>query len=286
MSTTPLRYSGNLLPTYLKYAILFLFPLLLFSCSGEVYNSLWQSSAVKADGIPTEWSKPLKHYDPSTKLQYTFSNDRKNMYICIRATDDMTQKKILQGGMVIWIDTTGKGKERTGLTYPIPDINTKSESEMGENRNRNQGDEPSSYRPKRKFHNNHIEMLLTGFKPPIGGLVPLSNLDGIAVNLHVDSLDILTYEAIIPFRTFYRDSLITSDSSRVMTFKIVVNGMPHAKKGSDDSEAASNMSSQSMAGGMGGRGSSKGGGRGQAPIDPLYESHSVKSQIKLRIKAK
>ncbi len=259
--------------------------MLCTSCSGPVYNSLWQKSPVKADGIPNEWSKPLKHYDTNTKIQYTFSNDWQNMYICIRATDDITQKKILRGGMVVWIDTTGKNKERTSITYPLPDLTTKSEPE-----NERSNQDGDSYRPKRKFHNDHNEMQLNGFKPPVGGLVPLQNVDGIYVNLNVDSLDILTYEAVIPFRTFYRDSLQMSDSSRVMSFKIVINGLPSGKKADQgaDNSAASSMGSNTMGGGgrPGGGGSRGGKGGGTGPVNPLYESHSVKSQIKLSIKNK
>jgi hypothetical protein len=256
---------------------------LLISCSPIVYSSLWQTNPVKADGIANEWNKPLKHYDSSTKLQYTFSNDKQNMYICIRATDESTQKKILRGGMVVWIDTSGRGKERTSISYPLPDMNTKPEAE-GEMGTR----ERDAYHPKRKFHNDHNEMTLSGFKGLIGGTVPLKNLDGIAVNLNVDSLDILTYEAIIPFKTFYRDSLCISDSSRVMSFKIVINGLPQAKQKPDPGVDNTGNNTPSLSGAnMGGRGSRGGGGRGgQGPSNPMFESHSIKSQIKLVVKGK
>jgi hypothetical protein len=255
----------------------------LTSCSDIIYSSLWQTNPVKADGLANEWNKPLKHYDSSTKLQYTFSNDKHNMYICIRATDESTQKKILRGGMVVWIDTSGKGKERTGISYPLPDMNTKPESD-GEIVNR----DPDAYRPKRKFHNDHNEMTLSGFKGPIGGTVPLKNVEGIDVNLNVDSLDILTYEAIIPFKTFYRDSLTLSDTSRVMSFKITVNGLPQAKQKPDPGVDNTGNNTPSLSGAnMGGRGGSRGGGRGnQGPSNPMFESHSVKSQIKLVVKGK
>jgi hypothetical protein len=265
---------------------------LLSSCSDIIYNSLWQGGPVKADGLPNEWSKPLKHYDSNTKLQYTFSNDRQNMYLCIRATDETTQKKILRGGLEIWIDTTGKNKERTGISYPLPDLTTREETDM-EQRNQRGSDQNQEngegYKRKKKFRNEKSEMQLTGFKSPVGGVVPLKNIYDIDVNMNIDSLDILTYEAIIPFKTFYRDSLQLSDSSRVMSFKIVVKGLPQIKKEGKDAGTSDNHDPTMGGGGMGSArqpGGGRGGRGGGPPSNPLFESQSIKSQIKLSVKTK
>jgi hypothetical protein len=256
---------------------------LLASCSPIVYNSLWQSQPVKADGNPKEWSKPLKHYDSGTKLQYTFSNDRQNMYICIRATDERTQQKILRGGMQVWLDTTGRGKERIGLSFPLPETEAKTDAGM-ENMSKHNPDE---YRPKKKFRSDRTEMEVTGFKAPIAGNLPLQNIYGIAVNINMDSLDILTYEAIIPFRTFYKDSLTSSDTSKIISVKILMNGVHKSKEkgqgvADPGSDAAQTMGSTSN--GMGQRGGGR-GGRGAkgntGPADPMTESQSVKTVLKL-----
>jgi len=285
MSFLKLRIAGSSIPTAATLVLLAFIATCLISCSPIVYASLWQSKPVKADGLPNEWSKPLRHYDTNTKLQYTFSNDRLNMYLCIRATDEAIQKKILHGGMEIWIDTTGKGKERISLSYPLPDLTTKPEAETTDRNSSSEGD--NYRRPKRKFRNEQNEMQLFGFKGALSGTVPLQNMDGIAVNINVDSLDILTYEAIIPFRTFYRDSLTLADSSRVISFKITVNGMPQAKAKNDPGVDPTGNNTPSLSGAnMGGtRGGSRGGQHpGQGNSNPIYESHSVKSQIKLSVK--
>jgi hypothetical protein len=260
----------------LRFAVFSL--MLLPSCSVPLYVSMWQHTPVKADGNAWEWKKPLRYYDPSSKLQYTFSNDLKNMYICVRATNEESQQKILRGGMQIWIDTTGKAKERSGILFPLPETETKEDLK----RERTQDPETANFKTKKKFRNDRTELELTGFKPPAAGVLPLQNIYGVSANLNMDSLDILTYEAIIPFRTFFKDSLLPADSSRVFSFKIVVNGLPHAKKDSG-SQAASDMGATS--GSMGGAGRRPGGaprGGDRTPSNPMFESNSVKTNIRLR----
>jgi hypothetical protein len=262
---------------------------LLSSCTPIVYNSLWQSQSIKADGNPREWTKPLKHYDSNTKLQYTFSNDRQNMYICIRATDERTQQKLLRGGLQVWLDTTAKGKERIGLLFPLPETEAKTEAGPESYSKHN----PDEYRPKKKFRSDRTELETKGFKAPVSGTLPLQNIYGIAANINMDSLDILTYEAIIPFRTFYKDSLSLADSAKTISIKILLNGIQKSKDkshgGSDPgADAAQTMGSSSGAMGQRGGGArGKGGARGgSGPSDPMTESQSVKTVIKLSIRPK
>jgi hypothetical protein len=264
-------------PIRLSFAALLL---LICSCSQPVYTSLWQTAQVKADGNPTEWSKPLKHYDATTKLQFTFSNDLQNMYVCIRATDETAQQKILKGGLELWIDTTGNTKERIGIKFPLPEAEAKSAQ-----RNENRQEEISrDTRSKKKFRSDKTEMELVGFKGAAGGVMPIKNIYGIATNINMDSLDILTYEAIIPFKTFFKDSLSARDSLKVIGLKIVLNGVPTAKKGGKG-VADPSADLGSSAGGMGGRrpgASSRGPSGDRGPSNPLYESHTIKSKLNFR----
>jgi hypothetical protein len=261
--------------------------ILCTSCSHELYTSKWQSTKVTADGIPREWSKPLRYYEASSKLQYTFSNDKRNMYICIRVTDEVTQTKILKGGLQLWLDTTGKNKQHIGILYPMPDLTPNNEIKSeGHDRN-----EPGSGHLKNKVPHDLRGMELTGFKAPIGGVTPQINEYGITVEVGMDSLDILTYEAIIPFRTFYRDSLIPADSSKIISLNMVVNGVPAVQKSARDAakdESPPDVANQGMNGqGMGARGGAgRSGGHSSAPTNPLFESHTLKTRIQLSVKNK
>ncbi len=93
--------------------------IILASCAKPFYNSQWQATPVVADGNAKEWSVPLGFYDGETKLQYTFSNDTKNLYLCMKAVDEKTQLKIIRAGLQVWVDTTGKNKHQTGILFPM-----------------------------------------------------------------------------------------------------------------------------------------------------------------------
>jgi hypothetical protein len=253
--------------------------LLAASCSAPLYITQWQAKPVKVDGNATEWNKPLRYYDPTTKLQYTITNDLTNLYVCIRATSEESQQKMMRGGLQLWIDTAAKGKEKTGLLFPMPEIE-RAEQNPERPVLREEGS-------KKRFRSDRTEMEVTGFKAPIAGVLPLRNIYGVETNVNMDSLDILTYEALIPFKTFFKDSLGMADSARVFSIKIVLNGLPSKKK-NHAADAASQMGSASQTLGASGRpgGGRGGGGRGAAgdhtPSNPLYETHTIKSKFRLR----
>ena len=111
--------SGNMKQKH-KKLIIGLIIMLFNSCSSQqpVYKSLWQvKDFTSADN--KELQEPLRFYDKKSKLQYSITNDNKNMYICIKATDEQSQMKIIHAGMQINIDTTGKGGQQIGISFPI-----------------------------------------------------------------------------------------------------------------------------------------------------------------------
>jgi hypothetical protein len=251
--------------------------ILAASCSSPLYITQWQAKPVKVDGNAPEWSKPLRYYDPTTKLQYTITNDLKNLYVCIRATSEESQQKMMRGGLQLWIDTAAKGKEKTGLLFPMPEIEKVEQNPVRTG--------PKEDGSKKHFRSDRTEMEVTGFKAPVGGVLPLRNIYGVEANVNMDSLDILTYEALIPFKTFFKDSLRMADSTRVFSIKIVLNGLPNGKK-NHAADAASQMGSASQTLGGNGRSGGGRGGRGAAgdhsPSNPLFETHTIKSKFRLR----
>ena len=111
-------------PGYLiKFFLSILGTGLLFSCSKTIYENAWESRNLKADITSNEWDKPLRYYDTDSRLQYNVTNDSVNLYVCIRATDQQSQLKIIRSGMQLWIDTIGKKKNQTGIFYPLASTN-------------------------------------------------------------------------------------------------------------------------------------------------------------------
>ena len=119
----------------MKQTCLALLILCIFSSfTHKIYDSLvWQSKKVKVDGKINEWPNPLRFYNDKSKVNYTITNDRKNLYICMKISDVTAQIKALRGGMEFRIDTMGKKSFPIALIYPIANH---------QNTMRNRGDNP------------------------------------------------------------------------------------------------------------------------------------------------
>jgi hypothetical protein len=232
------------------------------SCSKEVTQSLWHNKDIMREKETGALETPLRFYDPKSRLQYTVLNDNENLYICVKAMEDQSQLKLMRSGLQLWIDTTGRGKKLINLSYPLP----------AEDSNGGQGREMKDQGNKDKtamhshFILSHPDMMLTGFKSPINGLLPLENKFGIAVTIHWDSIGTLVYKARIPFRTFYHESLGSQDITKHMSISLIVPALARMGEGSKAGSGGrgnrgGGMGGGSMGGGMrGGMGGGMGGG--------------------------
>jgi hypothetical protein len=274
----------------------------------DIYKTVWQNTNVVVDGKPAEWDVPLKFYDEKSRLQYTVSNDRENLYVCIRATDKQTQTKMFRAGMHLWVDTTGKNEHFIGITFPMPNALPKTNPIE---RERGTETEQLNNTMSRKFNSSYKEMELIGFKLPIkNGINSIQNEYGINIGISWDSSEIMTYEATIPFKTFYKESLSDADSSKKVAVSIVLNGIviPQTIGGGggghgngrgtgvpgDDNGMSGNRmpgSGGGMGGGMGGMGGGGmrnpgGGGIRATPQGSSYlsEPNSIKTIFQLSTK--
>ena len=269
--------------TKISFLAFFIVILLFSACERPMYFAFYQPSKVQADGDAKEWPVPLNYYDGDTKLQYTVSNDRQNIYICLKCADEKAQLKMIKGGVKIWIDTAGHNRNHVGIEYPMPNKEQykKEEGLTG---------------LKRYFLAAPREMRLAGFKAPLGGTKSIDDKKDICVAMNWDSLKTLVYEAIIPFKTFYKDSLSYRDSLKVFGISVTVMGLdaPAGEHGGGHSSGGNaSMPGNSAAGsGMGGtRPGAMGGMGGQRRpqggmivSNPLYESNTVRTQIRLAVK--
>jgi hypothetical protein len=289
----------------MKKICLALLILCIFSSfTHKIYDSLdWQSKKVKVDGKINEWSNPLRFYNDKSKVNYTITNDRKNLYICMKISDVTAQIKALRGGLEFRIDTMGKKTFPIALIYPIANHQTTM---------RNRGETSSARNPREKpEHSSMVQNLLiqanefqlVGFKYPVGGVVSLFDTTyGILAAMDIDSLGIMYYEAVIPFRTFYKNELTASDSNKVFSYEIIVNALPapqsHEGGGSGGHGGGGGSGGGfggggygggghhggGMGGGMGGGGNRGGGQRSSNANSPenseLYNTNKVTTQMK------
>ena len=234
----------------MRNIILSILTLCLFSsCSHKVYDALdWQSNVIFADSKIPKWTDPLRFYDTKSKINYTLTNDRHNLYVWMKISDETEQLKILRGGMELRIDTSGKKTFPVALMFPLanqPMMMHRSTEPQSEKRN----PKPDRSSMMQNLLIQAKEMELTGFKPPLGGIVSLlNNSNGISAAIETDSLGILCYQAIIPFKTFYKDELAAVDSNKAFKYEIKVNALPEPQSHTGGG-----------GGGMGGGGSHGGG---------------------------
>ena len=237
---------------------------LVFGCSTVSHQSEFRAEPVVVDGVSNEWLLPLNYYDMETQLNYAFANDKENFYICIRAAEPAAKKKVLRMGINLGIEVEDKkGSQKITLLYPNPpkDINKERDQEK---------DYTDESRKIRKKDLGYLgEMQLTGFNDKIPTSLLPQNDFGINVAVKMDSNNVLVYEAVIPFKTFYKQSLSSSDCKKDWTLTVklagITGGGEEGKRirNNPDPSGGGAMGGGGMgAGGMGGGRGGMGGGRG------------------------
>jgi hypothetical protein len=242
------------------------FVLVLFtSCSHKIYDTLdWQGTKVTADGKIQEWPDPLRFFDEKSKLNYSISNDRQNLYIGMKISDEALKIKIIRGGMEFRVDTSGKKTFPIAFIFPVANdiviVKHSANEAQPEKRYGGKSDHPGG---NQKMLNHAEEFQLVGFKPPLEGTKSLiDNTTGISAAVSIDNLGIMNYEAIIPFKTFYKNELTYADTNTVFFYEIRIKALsaPTAHEGGGGSDRG--MGGGGMGGGMGGGHHGGGGGQG------------------------
>ncbi len=259
--------------------------ILLCGCSHKVYEGTrWQEKHIMVDGLPQEWSLPLRYYDESSELNYQISNDRENLYIAVRTINKATAQQILIGGLHFELDTLLKGDYFPyGVRFPAF-IEPISGPEKGHKPGQGKGTEgqagqmppkgnSAEAKPDRNPSNIEVKMSMDttieikgfGDREDIEEVVPFSEASGILASLNMGEDNSLFMEIQIPLKTFYKDLLVPNDANRVFRFLITLD--ENAYPGGEESEkkpqgppaGGSGMGSGS---GMGGSPGGMGGGPG------------------------
>ena len=235
---------------------------LFSSCAHKTYDALeWQGNKVTADGRIREWSNPLRFYDDKSKINYTISNDRQNLYVCMKISDETSQIKILRGGMEFQIDTSGKKTFPITFTFPMAGQQMQQRKRSENQTEKSSDEKPDHSAMKQKLVSQAKDAQLVGFKPPLGGILPLFNTSsGISAAINMDSLGIMYYEAVIPFSTFYKTELSIADTNKVFNYEIKVNALPAPPM--REGGGGGGGGGHGGGGGMGGGGMRGGGGGG------------------------
>ena len=256
------------------------------ACSKKIVNqSTWQSNVIVADGNSSDWEMPLNYYDKDTKCGYTISNDTRNLYLCFSFADEMTQMKILHAGMEIWLDTLGKKKHTIGILFPLPSVPMLNREAGEPYMNGRNGKRPDKLSARKKFLSEYHELELVGFSGAEEGLIPRENVYGIHVNINWDENNNMIYESVIPFKTFYKDSLSSSDNTKVFALNLIIKAQEMPQMG-PGMRPAGNMGMPG--GGMIPRNMSPGGGgvpvgRYSSDRQAMFQESSMLTRFKLTV---
>lgn len=257
------------------------------ACSSPlIYTSVWQDKPVAVDGKATEWKIPLDYFDDKTKLNFTVTNDKNNLYFCVRATEDETQKGIIRSGMQIWIDTTGGKKNQVGIQFPIIERSANGQDASSKHSDSYQSSESSipmdnmtaANNLKKHYRGIHKQIKLSGFINAANGLAEVPNTYGINACLNWDTNNVMIYEACIPFSAFYKNSLSLSDTNKVLGISFMVSQSQRNNGGG----GGRGHGGGGMGGGMGGggmHGGGEGGGHSGGPSEPEMLTTHIKFRL-------
>lgn len=166
--------------------------------------SIRAPSNIKVDGKPTEWNNQFQAYNKATEVFYTLSNDNDKLYLTVQAIDPDVVEKIIEGGITLTINGTGKMKDQDGIaiTYPVLDKNSFPETGPAMNI-----DKPESWTAdsfmislNKDFIARATDVRVTGVKEISSTILSIYNPEGIKVAALFDNKTSLTYELTVPLK--------------------------------------------------------------------------------------
>lgn len=165
-------------------------------------------TGVEIDGINKEWASPLPEYHKKTGINYSVSNDLKNIYLIVRISDEKIIRQVTKNGLEIWIDKDGKKNKTSGISYPVP---VKKVIDFAAIITNTQTEEKKDVvkEPLKKGLLTEKNLKLTGYYIE-NGEQPVAGCE-VKVAASIDEEGVLVYEFALPFNTFYKESLDQDD---------------------------------------------------------------------------
>lgn len=209
----------------------------------------------------TEISGYSVQYDSENKLKYNVEHDSANVYLHLSTSDYSSQVKILNFGLTVYIDETGRKKNGKYFTFPLARTYYKKEmfNTHGSAGNFTTNQNEKSQQLFQLFQMNNQQLLLGGFDGPKSTKVlnyPIKN-SLVQVNADMNFSGILNYTAVIPKAEIFGNS-----NPDKICFSIgIKSGAAENQINSQSQHSVAGMQQGSgggKSGGMGGRG---GGGK-------------------------
>jgi len=170
----------------------------LNACSNKLYESNWKEQDAK--------SSAFRFYHTDSRIRYNIENDEKNVYFSFDVMDQLTVQKILTTGLRLFVDGTGKNKQKDELQFPIYSDKVPI-SELQEYGDR--------YDQSIQLGKSTLDQMIPsdGYLKFGGETVQIFNrmpMKGITVTLEFDSTRSLVYRAIIPLEAIKAEGDVIS----------------------------------------------------------------------------
>ncbi len=183
----------------------------------------YQDTKIVVDGKITDWGQPLRFSNPEYSMQYSVTNDDRNIYTCIYTKDQSFQKRILKAGMSICFDPKGEKEKKMSLVFPIKKPEEPSDNNYGN---------PIRYSDTRATLE---DLLLKSDYYNTIGFINLENgqfdigfqKNNIQVAIKINDDSSLVYEAAIPIKYILGSDLQPGYVAKNFSVGIVVNELNH-----------------------------------------------------------
>lgn len=184
----------------------------------------FQDKKVVVDGNINDWGLPLRFSNPEYSMQYSVTNDDKNIYVCVYTKDESFKKRILKAGMSIYFDPKGEKDKKMSLVFPVkkPDDPTDNRSNGDPIRYTDTKSTDQQFLLQSDYYNT------VGFLNFENGQFDISytkNNIQVAIKLNDDSS--LVYESAIPVRYILGTDLQPGYTAKNFSVGIVVNELHH-----------------------------------------------------------
>lgn len=226
----------------------------------DVDVNLWASHPVVIDGNSADWHEPLNNYNTGTKLAFALANDQNNLYMIIESEDQGTTSRMINGGLTLNINTSGKKRDGIKLNFlgmhqpPLP------HGDQRDSMLNNQSGTDGS-------HDEHgLKVIqVSGFKHIPDGALAIPNQNGVEIAAAFDKQGDYICELSIPLSALE----LKGDGLAALAYNIKLNSSikgpehhgerPAGTGGGGGGRGMGGHGGGGMSGGMGGGG--MGGGR-------------------------
>jgi hypothetical protein len=197
--------------------------------SGVVFNSgcshtlapagHFQDQAVVIDGNMGDWTLPLRFSNPEYSMQYSVTNDDKNIFICVYSKNEAFQKRMLKNGMTIYFDAKGEKNKNCALNYPI-----KKTPQPDASGNQIRYSDYRATMDQLLLHSDYYNAV--GFVNMENGQYDIkATQTNIKVALKLGTDSSLVYEAAIPIKYVLGKDLTAGTDSKNFSVGITLNAM-------------------------------------------------------------